>query len=67
MTVINNILFSMVVSPSYIATHGALVFPVGYGVREGEVPKKNKTGTLQEQITFNEVRRGSSEISELLH
>ena len=28
--------------------------------------KKNKTGTLQEQITFNEARRGSSQISELL-
>ena len=24
--------------------------------------KKNKTGTLQEQITFNEARRGSSQI-----
>ena len=67
MTVINNILFSIVVSPSYIATHGALVFPVGYGVREGEVQKKNVTGTLQEQITFNEARRSSSQISELLH
>ena len=29
--------------------------------------KKNKTGTLQEQITFNEARRGRSQISELLH
>ena len=28
--------------------------------------KKNKTGTLQEQITFNEARRGSSPISWLL-
>ena len=33
------------------------------GVRELE----NETGTLQEQITFNEVRRGSSQIIELLH
>ena len=39
----------------------------GKGVREGEVRKKNKSGTLQEQITFNEVRRDSSQISELLH
>ena len=40
---------------------------VGYGVREGKVQKKNKTetGTFQEQITLNEVRRGSSQISEL--
>ena len=37
------------------------------GVRVGEVWKKNETGTLQEQITFNEARRGSSQISELLH
>ena len=43
------------------------VVPVRYGVRVGEVQKKNETGTLQEQITFNEVRRGSSQISELLH
>ena len=28
--------------------------------------KKNKSGTLQEQITFNEARKGSSQISELL-
>ena len=35
------------------------------GVRVGEVQKKNKTNTLQEQITFNEARRGSSQISEL--
>ena len=39
----------------------------GKGVREVEVQEKNKTGTLQEQITFNEARRGSSQISELLH
>ena len=31
------------------------------------VQKKNETGILQEQITFNEVRRGSSQISELLY
>ena len=37
-----------------------------YGVREGEVQKKNETGPLQEQISFNEARRGSSQISELL-
>ena len=37
------------------------------GVRVGEVWKKNETGTLQEQITFNEARRGRSQISELLH
>ena len=39
----------------------------GKGAGEGEVRKKNETGTLQEQITFNEARRGSSQISELLH
>ena len=33
----------------------------------GKVQKKNEIGTLQEQITFNEVRRGRSQISELLH
>ena len=37
------------------------------GVREGEVQKKKETGTLWEQITFNEARRGGSQISELLH
>ena len=42
------------------------VFTVGYAVREGEVQEKNKTNTLQEQINFNEARRGSSQISELL-
>lgn len=40
---------------------------VGYGVREGGVQKKNETSTVQEQVTFNEVRRGRSQISELLH
>ena len=35
---------------------------VGYGVREREVQRKNETSTLQEQITFNEARRGSSQI-----
>ena len=39
----------------------------GKGVREGESQKKNETSTLQEQITFNEARTGSSQISELLH
>ena len=39
---------------------------VRYGVRVGEVQKKNETGTLQEQITFNEARRGRSQISEQL-
>ena len=29
--------------------------------------EKNKNSTLQEQITFKVVRRGSSQISELLH
>ena len=43
------------------------VVPVRYGVRVGEVQKKDETGPLQEQITFNEVRRGSSQIIELLH
>ena len=38
----------------------------GKGVREGEVWKKNKIGSLQEQITSNEMRRGSSQITELL-
>ena len=28
--------------------------------------KKNETGTLQEEIIFSEVRRGSSQISEVL-
>ena len=37
------------------------------GVRVGEAQKRNDTGTLQEQITFNEARRGSSQISELMH
>ena len=37
------------------------------GVREGKVWKKNETGSLQEQITFSEARRGSSQISELMH
>ena len=41
--------------------------PSFYGVRKGEVQKKNETGTLQECITFNEARRGNSQISELLH
>ena len=36
------------------------------GVRVGEVQKKNETGTLQEQITFNEARRGSTQISQQL-
>ena len=39
----------------------------GKGLREGEVLKKNETRTLQEQIIFNEARRGSSQISKLLH
>ena len=38
----------------------------GKGVREGKVWKKNETSTFQEQITFDKVRRGSSQISELL-
>ena len=40
---------------------------VRYGVRESEVQIKNETGTLQEQITFNEAKRGSIPISEPLH
>ena len=32
-----------------------------------EVREKKETGTLQEQITFDEARRGSSQIRELLH
>ena len=47
--------------------NGSLVGVVGKGVREGEVQKKNETGTLQELISFNEARRGNSQISELLH
>ena len=43
------------------------VTSVRYGVRVGKVQKNNETGTLQEQITFNEARRGSSQISEVLH
>ena len=35
-------------------------------VRELEKARFEKTGRLQEQITFNEARRGSSQISELL-
>ena len=35
-------------------------------VRES-VQKKAETGTLQEQIILNEARRGSSQMSELLH
>ena len=38
----------------------------GKRVREGEVLKKKETSTLEEQITFNEARRGSSQNSELL-
>ena len=34
---------------------------------EKEGWRKNKTGALQEHITFNEARSGSSQISELLH
>ena len=37
------------------------------GTREGEVQRKNETDTLQKQITFNKVRRGSSQTTELLH
>ena len=44
-----------------------LVKNVRYGVRVGEAQKKNKTSILREQMTFNEVRRGSSQINELLH
>ena len=44
----------------------SLVTSVRYGVRVGEVQKKNETGTLQEQITFNEARRGSTQISQQL-
>ena len=29
--------------------------------------EKNETSTLQEQITFNEARRGNSQIGELQH
>ena len=38
-------------------------------VRELEKARfgKRKTGISQEQIIFNEARRGSSQISELLH
>ena len=43
-----------------------LHYIAGYAVREGEVQNKNETGTLQEQITFNEARRGNSQISALL-
>lgn len=35
-------------------------------LEKGEVRKKNETNTLQEQITSNEARRGSRQISELL-
>ena len=38
-----------------------------YGVKESEIQKKKETSASQEQITFNKVRRGSSQISELLH
>ena len=63
-----------IISPSSCNTHSHSVpltehcyWHCRYGVREGEFPKKNETGTLQEQITFNEARTGSSQISELLH
>ena len=36
-------------------------------LEKARLGKKNQTGTLPEQITFNEARRGSSQISELLH
>ena len=36
------------------------------GVRESEIWRKNETCTQQEQVTFNEARRGSSQMSELL-
>ena len=35
-------------------------------LEKGEVRKKNETNTLQEQVTSNEARRGSRQISELL-
>ena len=38
----------------------------GKGVREGKVRKKNETGTLRNRSPFNEARRGSSQISDLL-
>ena len=44
----------------------SLATSVRYGARVGEVQKKNETGTLQEQITFNEARRGSGQISQQL-
>ena len=47
--------------------NGSDTMLVGSGVREGEVQQKNETGTLQEQVTFNEARKGSSQISELPH
>ena len=47
--------------------NGSDTMLVGYRVREGEVQKKNESGTSQEQITFNKARRGSSQISKLLH
>ena len=34
---------------------------------KSRVRRKEETGTFHEQITFNEARRGSSQISELLH
>ena len=37
----------------------------GKGVGEGEAWKKNESSTSQEEITFNEARRGSSQIGAL--
>ena len=37
------------------------------GVSGGEVQKKKETGSLWNKFTFSEARRGSSQISELLH
>ena len=36
-------------------------------MREGAVWRKDETGSLREPISFKEVRRGSSQIRELLH
>lgn len=43
------------------------VVPVRYRVRVGKVQEKNETGTFQEQTAVNQARRGSSQMSELLH
>ena len=63
------VLYIIILSHCFLKMYNILGKDIlwGKGVREGEIQKKNETSTLQEQITLNEVRRGSSQISEVLH